>query len=78
MTAGELLVLKSSLGSATALDHLMNLRSDGLVVNDGVAVEVTFMPFDVEVQEQSVTVEVLDPPIVVEVTDLGIDVEVSE
>lgn len=73
MNAGEYLLLKSSLTSGSAADHLLSAISsgDGLIINDGVMVEVSTV---------TVISQIDDIPILVEVSDhsIGIPLKSSE
>lgn len=75
MTAWAQLILRSTLPSGTAWQHLNAQQAgSGVVINDGVEIELDFVPFEVEVLMQDVEAEVADEPIVVEVEDAPVEV----
>jgi len=78
MTAWEQLRANSTLPSGTAWQLLSSPRRSGLIINDGVAVEVAEMPVEVEVLLDAVEASVEDNAIVVELDDTGIEAEVTE
>lgn len=80
MTTGDQLVQRSRLSSATALQHLLNqiLGVAGLVVNDGIDVEVSLMAVDVEIDDPVVEVSLAPTEVQVELVDQTITVEVEE
>lgn len=79
MTAWAQLILHSTLPSGTAWEHL-NAQSagSGLIVNDGIAVEVEASQIDVEIDAGEIDVTVDDAPVEVLVDDSPIYVEVQE
>lgn len=79
MTAWAQLILHSTLPSGTAWEHL-NAQSagSGLIVNDGIAVEVEASQIDVEIDTGEMDVTVEDSPIDTQVDDSPIYVEVQE
>lgn len=78
MTAWANLLAASALPSGTAWALLTNPKQGGLVVNDGVAVEVVDMQVAVEVMLEPVEATIEDNQIVVELDDVGIGAEVVE
>ncbi len=90
MNAWQKLLAASQLAAGTAWQLISNPKTGlggGVIVNDGVSVEVGEEPFDVEVSEvlaevevsaASVDVEVMGSPVEVEVDLAGIEVEVLE
>lgn len=89
MTAWDQLILHSTLPSGSAWDHLnaQQAGGTGVVVNDGIAVELTDLsvlvaidaaPIEVEVDTGDVEVVVEDSPIQVVIEDAPISVEVQE
>lgn len=79
MTAWAQLILRSTLPSGTAWQHLnaQEAGGTGVVVNDGIAVELDFAPIDMEVLMQDVEAEVQDEPVVVEIEDAPVEVELA-
>lgn len=82
MNAGQYLIANSSLASGTAAQHLLNQilggGSTGLIVNDGIDVEVSLMALDVELDDQTIEVSIDTEVIELEVNDNTITVEVDE
>lgn len=79
MTAWAQLILHSTLPSGTAWSHLNAQESGGtgVVVNDGVSVELDEAPIEAEILMQDVDAEVQDEPVVVEVEDAPVEVAMS-
>ncbi len=80
MNTGQQLVLRSTLGTASALQHLLNQLAggSGLVINDGIDVEVSLMAVDVEVDDPVFEVAIESGDVLVELTDEPITIEVEE
>lgn len=76
MTAWAQLILHSTLPSGTAWAHLnaQEAGGTGVVVNDGIEIELGPMSLEVEVLMQDVEAEVADEPIIVEVEDAPVEV----
>lgn len=76
MTAWNVLIMHSTLPSGTAWEHLnaQEAGGTGVVVNDGIEVELDFEPIAMELQMQEVEAEVADEPIVVEIEDSPVEV----
>lgn len=79
MNAGQYLLAKSSLASGTAAAHLLSLiaTGSGLVVNDGIDVELSTMQITVELDDSPVSVEIADTPVEVELSTTEIIVEIA-
>lgn len=78
MTAWAQLILRSTLPAGTAWQHLNAQQAGGgVVMNEGVAVEVDFDPLTLEVLMQDVEAEVADEPIVVEIEDTPVEVSLA-
>ena len=73
VTAWNVLIMNSALPSGTAWNHL-NAQDAGLVINDGVTVEIDFEPITAEVLMQDVEVVIVDDPLVIEVEDSPVEV----
>ena len=80
ITFAEYLVAASSLPSGTVWDLITHPRTGGtgLVVNDGISVELSTMTFDVEIDEQGLVAQVIDEVPVIEINDNTIIIEVEE
>ncbi len=80
MNTGQQLVLRSTLGTASALQHLLNQLAGGygLVVNDGIDIEVSLMAVDVEIDDPVFEVAIESGDVLVELTDEPITIEVEE
>ena len=76
MTAWNVLIMHSTLPSGTAWEHLnaQEAGGTGVVVNDGVVVELALDPLTLEVLMQDVEAEVADEPIVIEIEDSPVEV----
>lgn len=74
------LLAASSLPSGTVWDLITHPRTGGtgLVVNDGISVELSTMTFDVEIDEQGLVAQVIDEVPVIEINDNTIIIEVEE
>lgn len=79
MTAWAQLLLHSTLPSGTAWAHLnaQEAGGAGVVVNDGIEIELDLDPLTLEVLMQDVEVEVADTPIVVEIEDSPVEVSLA-
>ena len=77
MTAWDSLKAASSLLVGNAWTLISNPRT-GVVVNDGITVELGTMQVDVELQDSPITAEVVDTSYVVEVSTQVIEVEICE
>lgn len=80
MNAWEKLLAASQLTTGSAWDLLSNPKQGGagLVINDGVAVEVAEMPVEVEVLLEQIEVALGDNTVIVEIEDREVEVEVIE
>lgn len=82
MNTGAQLLANSSLSSGAAWALLANPKgpsgSFGLVVNDGITVEVEVMSIDVEFDDQASVVEVDQGDLSFEINDEPITIEVEE
>lgn len=79
MTAWAQLILHSTLPSGNAWQHLnAQATGSGLVVNDGIMVELEASQIDVEVDTGSFEATIEDAPIEVFVEDSPVYVEVQE
>lgn len=80
MTAWDRLLAKSSLAVGTAWEHLASLLAggSGIVVSDGIAVEVTEMAVDATVEDTPVEASVDLSPVEAQVEDNSIIAEVEE
>jgi len=79
VNAGEKLVLLSGLLSGSALIHLIAAQSGsgfGLVVSDGIAVDISLNPYLVDLPTMDIDVQVSIDPVEAEVPDNAIEVEV--
>ena len=74
------LLAASSLPSGTVWDLVTHpcTGGTGLVVNDGISVELSTMTFDVEIDEQGLVAQVIDEVPVIEINDNTIIIEVEE
>jgi len=74
------LLAASSLPSGTVWDLITHPRTvgTGLVVNDGISLELSTMTFDVEIDEQGLDVQVSDEVPVIELNDNTIIIEAEE
>ncbi|OPZ07197.1 MAG: hypothetical protein BWZ07_03372 [Alphaproteobacteria bacterium ADurb.BinA280] len=78
MTAWTKLLAASAISAGTAWQLISSPKiGTGVVINDGVSVELATQTLDVEVPEMQVEVELAAAPIEVEVAVVGIDVEVE-
>lgn len=83
-TAATLLVALSGLGTATAGAHLVAAQSggggpgSGVIVSDGIAVEVAQMEIDAVVADAPVELALADAPVVLALEDSPIEIEVTE
>ena len=79
-TFAQALLAASSLASGTVWDLITHPRTGGtgVVVNDGISVELSTMTFDVEIDEQGLDVQVIDEVPAVEINDNTIIIEVEE
>lgn len=79
MTAWARLLAASQLVAGTAWQLISSPKSggSGVVVNDGIAVELTNPDWSVEVQMAVVEVELTAPQIVVELAEQSIAVELA-
>ena len=79
MTAWNVLILNSTLPSGSAWDHLnaQQAGGTGVIVNDGIAVEIDFEPVALEVLLQDIEAEVADEPIVVEIEDAPVEISLA-
>jgi len=80
LNAAQYLLTKSSLITGAAGAHLTSALQlgTGLVVNDGVDMEVDFMTLDAEIDDTVVDAEVSDEAVSVELAETEIIVEVEE
>ena len=80
MTAWQRLAALSSLLTGTAWQRLTNPKTTGtgLVVNDGIDVEVDAMTFEIDMEYQAAVIEVAADELSVELNDETITVEVEE
>lgn len=80
MTAWQRLAALSSLLTGTAWQRLTNPKTTGtgLVVNDGIDVEMDAMTFEIDLEDQAAAVEVAADEIATELNDETITVEVEE
>jgi hypothetical protein len=78
MTAWQKLLAASSLTSGTAWQLISNPRiGSGVVVNDGIAVDVAEEPFLVELDAMQLDVELSDAAVEVELADAVVVAEIS-
>lgn len=80
MTAWANLLAKSSIAVGTAWDHLTSILTggSGVVVNDGIAVEVAEMVVEATVEDLAVDASVDISPVEAQVEDNPIIAEVEE
>lgn len=78
MTAWQILTANSTLPSGTAWQHLNNQAGGGVVVNDGIDVEVNTMNVEIELDVTVLEIEASDAPITVEFSNEPIVLEVEE
>lgn len=78
VTAWELLRAASSLPSGTAWELLNSPKQGGLVINDGVAVEVQEVLVEAIISTEMIEAIVDDNQIVVELDDTSLEAEVLE
>lgn len=80
MTAWEALRAASTLVVGTAWELLTSPKTGGagLVINDGVHVEVAAMEVEATVADAAITAELADTAVVAEVSTAAIEVEVYE
>lgn len=80
MTAWALLLEKSSLTVGTAWQHLISALQlgAGLVVNDGVYVEIQNMEIEAALQDSDIAIEVSEKEVFAEIQDAVITIEVNE
>ena len=80
MTAWQRLAALSSLLTGTAWQRLINPKTTGtgLVVSDGIDVEMDAMTFEIDLEDQAAAVEVAADEIAMELNDETITVEVEE
>lgn len=77
MSAWDTLVANSSLGSGTAWQHLAAQQGGGVVVNDGIAVEVVEMDVDVQLDDAVIEAALDDAPVEAVANDEVIEVEAA-
>lgn len=80
MTAADLLIVKSSLLTGTAAAHLLSALAlgSGVIVNDGIYVEVTDMTIEVEVELTLIEAVIDTDATELELEDQSITIEVEE
>lgn len=81
MTAWEILTSNSTLPSGTAWQHLNSQGGgggSGVIVNDGIDVEVNTMNVEIELDASTLEIEAADAPVAVEFANESIVLEVEE
>ena len=80
MTAWQTLTANSTLLSGTAWQHLNNQTagSGGVVVSDGINVEVNTMTVEIELDVSTLEITMADVPVVIEFSNESIVLEVPE
>lgn len=79
MTAWEKLLAASSLLAGTAWQLIGSPKTGGagLVVNDGVAVELSDASLYAEIEPMQIEVELAEPTVTVDLADMAITAEIS-
>jgi hypothetical protein len=80
MTAWDLLLEKSSIAVGTAWQHLTSALQlgTGLVINDGVYVEIQNMEVEATLEDAGIVVEITENEVFAEIQDTAITIEVNE